>query len=380
MNMSEPTSHTVAGGETRQTALYSLHLERGGKLVEFAGYSLPLHYPGGIKAEHLHTRAQASIFDVSHMGQILVSGDSASKALEELVTGDMQELKPGRQRYTLLTNDRGGIIDDVMVTRCPKGLRLVVNAAHKESVFHYLDSKLTSHRVTLEKDYSLLALQGPEAAAVLENHVAGVSQLDFMQGRKFQLGTRECFINRCGYTGEDGFEISILNEQVAKLVALLMEDERVALAGLGARDSLRLEAAFCLHGKDINESRTPVEANLSWAIAAKYKNGAAVPGFPGASLIMQQLQSGVAEKLVGLQVMGKVPVRDGCDILGKDGERVGLVTSGSFSPSLSSPVALGYIKSEYIAPGTELQVEIRNRFHTILVKDVPFIKHRYHNR
>ncbi len=380
MNMFESTSHTVAGGETRQTALHSLHLERGGKLVEFAGYSLPLHYSGGIKAEHLHTRARTSLFDVSHMGQLLVSGESAGKALEELVTGDMQDLAPYQQRYTLLTNDSGGIIDDVMVTRCPEGLRLVVNAAQKESVLHYLDSRLSSHQVTLQSGHSLLALQGPDAAAVLENHVAGVSQLDFMQGGKFQLGAQEYFINRCGYTGEDGFEISLSNEQAEILVALLLDDERVALAGLGARDSLRLEAAFCLYGKDINENRTPIEANLSWAIAAKYRSGATVPRFPGASLIMQQWQNGAAEKLAGLQVRGKVPVRDGCRILGKDGERVGVVTSGGFSPSLSSPVALGYVKSEYSVPGTELQVEIRNRFHTILVKDIPFIKHRYHNR
>ena len=378
--MSSNIDNTATGGSDRLTALAALHQEMGGKFVSFAGYSLPLHYPAGIKAEHLHTRSKASIFDVSHMGQIEIYGESVCSALECLVTGDISGLRPGQQRYTLMTNDSGGIIDDLMVTRTSTGLKLVVNAAQKEKVFAYLEEKLSGHELVRQESRSLLAFQGPRAAQILGAITPAVADLDFMQGELFQLEGLDCFVNRCGYTGEDGFEISIDNNDVDTLTRLLLDNGDVALAGLGARDTLRLEAGFCLYGHDIDASSTPVEANLSWTIATKYKAGETRANFPGAGTIMAQLLNGVDRKLVGLRVMGKVPLREGVNILDLQGETQGCVTSGGFAPSISSPVALGYVKSGYCTPGTELQVEIRKRFHTIQVQETPFIEHRYHNR
>ena len=373
------SNNSQQGRVPERTALYSLHERLQARLVDFAGYSLPLQYANGIKAEHLHVRQEAGLFDVSHMGQIRIVGGNVAAAMESLVCGDIDSLAEYQQRYTLLTNEEGGIIDDLMVTRVPEGLFLVVNAANKYSDFSYIQSQLElTCRVEMMEDYSLLALQGPAAVSVLDHFDRRISDLTFMRAGVFQLAGTECLVHRCGYTGEDGFEISIHNDFAAQLAEELISIEQVQPIGLGARDSLRLEAGLCLHGHDIDASTSPIEAALNWAVAAKYRNNKVSPQFPGAGRIMQELKEGTSRLRVGLRATGKQPVREGSVLLDEDGEACGRVSSGGFGPSCQAPVAMGYVDSQYAAPGTELGVKIRDRFHTIRVAELPFVEHRYH--
>ncbi len=345
-------------------------------MVAFAGYDMPVQYQG-IKDEHLHTRSLAGLFDVSHMGQIRIFGDSADTAIEKRVTSDIRGLRNGQQRYTLMTNQNGGIIDDLMVTKTPKGLHLVVNGACKETDYHYLKKTLDDSEVELCADLALLALQGPKAVDVLSALNPDIEKLTFLTTGSFQIHGIACFISRSGYTGEDGFEISLASTQAEAMARLLLSDKRVQFAGLGARDSLRLEAGLCLYGHDIDTITTPIEAGLGWVIARKYRDGAAAPSFPGAEKIMGQIKNGVGKQRCGLVMEGKLPVREGAGLFTEEQEEVGEVTSGGFGPSVNHPVAMGYVQHDYAHSGNPLQVEIRQRLHTIRITALPFMKHRY---
>lgn len=363
----------------KQTPLYDLHEEHGARFVDFAGYSMPVQYRRGIREEHLHTRRSAGLFDVSHMGQMRLSGAGVESAMETLVTGDISALGPFRQRYTLLTNQQGGIIDDLMLTRTPDSLFLVVNAACKEADFAYLKQALgPGYRLELLSDRALLALQGPKAAAVLGVLSRECRAMPFLSMVETELQGITCIVNRCGYTGEDGFEISVPSAHAGKLAETLLRNRAVEPAGLGARDTLRLEAGLCLFGHDIDPETTPVEAGLSWLIAKKYRDSTVQAQFPGADIICRQLQTGTALVRRGFISQGKIPVREGALILNHERSMVGRITSGGYAPSIGRPVAMGYIEKEYAGTGTELQVQIRNRFHGIRIVDLPFVKHRYY--
>ncbi len=374
-----PDNRMFESDTLQHTALHTLHTSLNAKLVPFAGYVLPLQYTDGIKAEHLHTRAHAGLFDVSHMGQIQISGAGVARAFEELVTGDIDGLSDFQQRYTLLTNQQGGIIDDLMVTKIPDGLFIVVNAACKQNDYRYIKSALArSYRVEMLDNRALLALQGPRAVRVLASFDNSIPGLSFMRAGQFKIDGIDCRINRCGYTGEDGFEISVDNASAKRLAQLLLACDGVRAVGLGARDSLRLEAGLCLYGHDIDENSTPVEANLRWAIAGKYRDGSVEAHFPGAGIILRQLQEGTEKVRVGLQPTGKMPVRADSVVLDADNVKAGYVTSGGFGPSFDGPVAMGYLSADYVSSDPALHVEIRNRSHTMRVAELPFVAHRYY--
>ncbi len=366
--------------ELKKTPLYELHETHGARFVEFAGYSMPVQYRRGIREEHLHTRNSAGLFDVSHMGQIRLSGAGIESAMERLVTGDISAMAPFRQRYTLLTNRQGGIIDDLMLTRTADSLFLVVNAACNETDFAYLEEALApGYRLEMLSDRALLALQGPKAADVLAGLFQECDSMPFLSAAEIDLDGTPCLVNRCGYTGEDGFEISVPAAHAGKLAETLLQDPAVEMIGLGARDTLRLEAGLCLFGHDINPAITPVEAGLTWVVAKKYRGDDAVAAqFPGADIILQQLQTGTALVRRGFISQGKIPVRDGAEILNHEQRAVGWITSGGYAPSIGRPVAMGYIEKEYAGTGTELQVQIRNRYHGIRIVNLPFVKHRYY--
>ena len=327
-------------------------------------------------AEHLHVRHGAGLFDVSHVGQLRVAGTGAAQALERLVTGDVSALKPYRQCYTLLTNEQGGIIDDLMLTRTPDCLFMVVNAARRDTDWAYLKQSLgPEYQVEMLSDRALLALQGPLAATVLGRLAPECQAMPFMSARATELDGISAFINRCGYTGEDGFEISVSDNRAAQLATTLLQSEETELIGLGARDSLRLEAGLCLYGHDIDEATTPVQAGLSRVIAGKYRDGSTPARFPGADKILLTTPRNLR---CGFRVEGKVPVREGATILNAHGQTVGRITSGGFGPSVGAPVAMGYVAREYAATGTELQVNVRGRLHTIRSAQLPFVQHRYY--
>ena len=362
-----------------RTPLYNLHLELGAKMVPFAGYEMPIQYPMGILKEHIHTRSQAGLFDVSHMGQIRLTGENAAAALETLVPVDIIDLGLNRQRYALFTNEQGGILDDLMVSNNGDHLLLVVNAACKQQDLAHLRRHL-SNQCTIEElcGRALLALQGPDAGTVMARFAPETARMTFMDTAKVTLVGVECFISRSGYTGEDGFEISLPNEQAEALARLLLEQPEVALIGLGARDSLRLEAGLCLYGHDIDTHTTPVEASLSWALSkVRRTGGARAGGYPGADIISRQLAGGVERKRVGLLVKGRVPVRDGAQILDVHGNVVGQITSGSFGPTLGGPVAMGYVETAHAKLGTLLQAIVRGKSVPIEVAKTPFITQRY---
>lgn len=370
----------IATEHTARTPLYNLHLELGAKMVPFAGYEMPLQYPMGILKEHLHTRSQAGLFDVSHMGQIRLTGKNAAAALETLVPVDIIDLGINHQRYALFTNEQGGIMDDLMVSNGGDHLFLVVNAACKQQDIAHLRQHL-SDQCTIEalSDRALLALQGPEAGTVMAGLVPETAKMTFMDTAKVTLMGVECFINRSGYTGEDGFEISVPNEQAEALARLLLAQPEVAPIGLGARDSLRLEAGLCLYGHDMNTHTTPVEASLSWALSkVRHADGARAGGYPGADIISRQLATGVARKRVGLLAKDRVPVRDGAQILDTHGNVVGHITSGGFGPTLGGPVAMGYVETVHAKLGTLLQTIVRGKAVSIEVAKTPFITHRYY--
>lgn len=359
------------------TPLHALHLEFGARMVPFAGYEMPLHYRRGIIQEHLHTRAGAGLFDVSHMGQIRLTGDLA--ALESLCPIDVAMLAPGAQRYSFFTSDSGGILDDIMVARAGAELLLVVNAARKRDDVAHLRQRLASEcKVEELTDRALLALQGPAAAAVLGGLAPDTACLRFMTGASFTLAGAECYVTRSGYTGEDGFEISVPGSSVVGLARRLLEEPQVALAGLGARDSLRLEAGLCLHGHDIDASTTPVEARLAWAIPPSRRAGERADSFPGSGIILRQLREGTPRLRVGLLPKGRIPVREGATVLDANGRTVGRVTSGGFSPSLNRPVAMGYVGAVQSTEGTPLVAMVRDKPVTVHVARLPFVAPRYH--
>lgn len=368
---------STTGAAERRTPLHGLHEELGGRLVPFAGYAMPVQYPGGIVREHAHTRASASLFDVSHMGQIAI--EAPAPALEALVTGDLAALPVYGQRYTVFTNASGGIVDDLMITRLPQGWFAVVNAAFRDSDHALLAAGLKTHgSATLLAGRALLALQGPAAAAVLQAHCREAAALPFMSACHARVADAACFVTRSGYTGEDGYEIACAADDAQALARTLLADERVEPAGLGARDSLRLEAGLCLSGTDIDAHTTPVQAGLGWLVARKYRGERPAPArFPGARQILRELHEGTAEVRVGLRPQGRVPLRGGVVLNDDGGNEVGRITSGSFGPTAGHPVAMGYVERRLAAPGTTLTVAIRGRTHAVEVAALPFVPHRY---
>ena len=356
------------------TPLDALHRRLGARMVPFAGYAMPVQYPLGVLGEHLHCRRQAALFDVSHMGQIALHGAGAAEALETLVPGDITGIAPGRQRYTLLLNEAGGIIDDLMVANHGDRLIIVANASRKQADAEYLLARLPDTvRLGMLDDQALLALQGPAAVAVLSRLAPSVSALAFMGVATVDLGF-PAIVSRSGYTGEDGFEISLPAEHAEAFATRLLAEPEVQPAGLGARDSLRLEAGLCLHGADIDELTTPVEANLIWAIARRRREAG---GFPGALAIQDQMRIGPTRLRVGLRPEGAAPARALTQIVAGDGTAAGGITSGGFSPSLGRPIAMGYVRRDVSELGTQLHLMIRGTPSPATVAALPFIPHNY---
>jgi aminomethyltransferase len=368
---------TLAAAEAplRRTALHPLHLRLGAKMVAFAGYEMPLHYAAGILAEHLHTRAQAGLFDVSHMGQVRMTRPDSVDRLETLVPGDLRALPPMRLRYTLLLNERGGILDDLIVTRTGQALNLVLNAARKEADLAHLRERLGGSGIIPLEHRALLALQGPAAAAVLARLAPRIDGLAFMRAATVRLAGCDCVISRSGYTGEDGFEISVPDAHAVRVAELLLAQSEVLPVGLGARDSLRLEAGLCLYGHDIDETTTPVEAGLAWTIGSRRRQEG---GFPGAAVILRQLAQGPGRKRVGIRPDGRAPAREGTPIEDGAGNPIGQVTSGGFGPSVGAPVAMGYVETAHAAPGTALSLTVRGTPRPARVAPLPFVPTRYY--
>jgi aminomethyltransferase len=364
--------------QPERTPLYARHVALGGRMTPFAGYELPVNYRSGIIAEHLFTRENAGLFDVSHMGQAFLSGADAARKFESLVPGDVCGLAPGRTRYTQFTNEDGGVLDDLMVTRLDAAgekLFLVVNAACKTADFELLREKLPELRLEILEDRALLALQGPRAGSVLERHIPGVAQMVFMSLQEFAWRGAALFVTRSGYTGEDGFEISVPAVIADDLAAALLAEEEVRAIGLGARDSLRLEAGLCLYGHELDETTSPIEAALNWSISKRRREEG---GFPGAARVQRELAQGVFRVRVGLALDGKAPARDGAEIADTNGVIVGRVTSGGFSPSLGRPIAMGYVPPSLSTPGTELSLIVRGKPLAAHVVALPFVATRYH--
>jgi len=354
------------------------HRARGARMVPFAGYHMPIQYDG-IIAEHLWVRANAGLFDVSHMGQLLLSGDGVDAALEALIPADVQGLKPGAQRYSMLLADNGGILDDLMLARWPDGIYLVVNGACKWDDIAHLRENLPD-AITLNhlEDRALFALQGPKAVDVLLRHSQGETPLDslvFMTGARFRLAGVDAWISRSGYTGEDGFEISIPADAAAFVADLLCAEPEVKPIGLGARDSLRLEADLPLYGHDLDPDTTPIMAALGFAIGSKRRREEA--NFPGAARILAEREEGPARKRVGFTVAGKQPVREGARVVAADGTPIGDVTSGGFAPSVGAPIGMAYVPAAIAQVGTEILLSQRDKLHPATITQMPFVPHRY---
>ncbi len=363
--------------ETGVLPLDSWHRAKGGRMVEFAGYWMPVQYEG-IMAEHLWTRSHAGLFDVSHMGQLYISGEGAEAAIEAVLPIDLATLKPFGPRYSLLLDDNGGILDDLMVTRWSSGFYLVVNGATKWDDIAHLREHLPDE-VSLNhlEDNALLALQGPEAFAALERVVTGeypLAALSFMKGGQFVIGGTECWISRSGYTGEDGFEIALPADAVAAVADLLCDQPEVKPIGLGARDSLRLEAGLPLYGHDLSPDTSPVEADLLFGINKRRRIEG---GFPGAARIQAEIANGAPRKRVGLALEGRMAAREGAQVYAGD-QLIGAVTSGGFSPSLEHPIAMAYVASAHSAIGTVLEIDMRGKRLPASVVPMPFVPHRYH--
>ncbi len=384
--MSTPLSDS--GSPLLRTPLYEQHLALGAKMVPFAGYEMPVQYPMGVLKEHLWTRESAGLFDVSHMGQAyIVSADKKHETtaafLERLVPAALLELEPGQQRYTQLLNDDGGIIDDLMVARHTSDLHkgvllLVVNASRKEIDYARIADaadEYKSIRLVPNRQYALLALQGPKAAATLAALAPEAANLAFMYGARMNIGGITAHVTRSGYTGEDGYEISVLARDVAALWSMLLADDRVRPIGLGARDSLRLEAGLSLYGHELDETISPVEAGLTWSIQKRRRKDG---GYPGAQRLAQELREGPARVRVGIRPEGRAPARDGTEILSAAGESIGIVTSGGFGPSLNGPIAMGYVSPTHSEPGTPLQLVVRGKPLPAVVARLPFVPNRFH--
>ena len=361
------------------TPLHDLHRELGAKLVAFAGYSMPVSYPAGIIAEHRFCRASAALFDVSHMGQIRLIGNDAAKALECLVPADVLDLGVGKQRYSYFTNSNGGILDDLMITRRDADLLLIVNASCKDADIQHLITHI-GQQCTVEPtpQFALLALQGPKAVAALSRLNGAVSRMVFMSGMSVDLLGSPCHVTRSGYSGEDGFEISVPADRATALARALLAMPEVKPAGLGARDTLRMEAGLCLYGHDIDTGTTPVEAGLAWAIQKSRRPGGARPGgYPGADVLGGQLARGTAVERIGLLGLERVPVREGAVLHDAQGHKLGKVTSGTLAPSVNHPIAMAYVAANHAAPKHELYADVRGKAQPMRVTPLPFIPHRY---
>lgn len=367
----------------QRTPLTDLHRELGGKMVAFAGYEMPVHYAAGILKEHLHTREKAGLFDVSHMGQRMIVGpdhEATARALEALTPGDFLSLGCGRMRYSLLLDENGGIIDDLMVTRSNSvndggALGVIVNAARKDVDDNFIRARLAKDVVLkAANDRALLALQGPAAGAVMERHCPKAAALVFMTATNAEFDGIDCTVSRSGYTGEDGFEISIASDHAEQVARTLIAEPEVLPVGLGARDSLRLEAGLCLYGHDIDDTTDPVAADLAWAIGKRRK---LAKDFPAAEKIMSLLFHGAPRKRVGIRPDGKAPAREGTAIADKTGRIIGRITSGSFGPSVHAPIAMGYVDAAFTGDGTEIDLIVRGNALPARIAPLPFVPHRY---
>jgi len=361
--------------EIQKTALYNYHKVLGAKFVPFAGYEMPIQYKEGIIKEHISTRSFAGFFDVSHMGQFFLEGDqSLEKSLEKIIPADLSALKLNQSKYSFLLNDNGGVIDDLIITRTEKGFNIILNAACKENDIKQISRYLSSnHKHFLDSDLSLIALQGPQAVIILESIIPGVEKLKFMNGNCFNFDKAKLYVTRSGYTGEDGFEISIPNKKVENLIKKLI-DKKVKPIGLGARDTLRLEAGLCLYGHDLNEKINPVEANLKWAIAKKRQEEG---GFNGWEKIKKNIENGSSKLRVGILPEGKIIAREGTKIFSTDDKEIGKITSGTFGPSVKASVAMGYINSKFSSVDTKIKIEVRGKKHNAKVSKLPFYKKSY---
>lgn len=368
---------TDSGSALKRTPLHALHVSLGARMVPFAGYEMPVQYRAGIMNEHLHTRTQAGLFDVSHMGQAFLSGSDPARALERLTPADVAGIRDGQMRYGLLLGDDGGIRDDFMVARVPERawLYMIVNAATKDSDFAYISGRL-GREITIEPqpDRALLALQGPTAERVLSRHAEGPLPPYFLKVAEMTVAGVRAIVSRSGYTGEDGFEISLAASDAEHVARKLLAEPEVQPIGLGARDTLRLEAGLCLYGHDIDVTTSPVEADLAWTIGKRRK---LARDFPAAQRIMAELLNGPRRKRIGLRLRDKTPAREGAELVDDAGSTVGRVTSGGFGPSVGEPVAMGYVAVELAADGTELAAMVRGVARAAMVSPLPFVPHRY---
>ena len=361
--------------KTQKTKLYNYHKSLGAKFVPFAGYEMPIQYKEGIIKEHISTRSYAGFFDVSHMGQLFLEGDDTlSSALEKIIPADLKLLKLNQSNYSFLLNENGGIIDDLIITKNSKGFCIILNAACKNNDVKEISKFLSKeHKCYINSELSLIALQGPKSAGILEKLTPGVSNLKFMTGGHFKLENDSLYITRSGYTGEDGFEISVPNSKVEKLIKFLI-DNKVNPVGLGARDTLRLEAGLCLYGHDLSEKINPIEANLKWAIAKRRREEG---GFNGWGKIKELLSSGSNKKRVGILPDGRIIARENTKIFSDQGDEIGVITSGTFGPSVNVSVAMGYLNSNFSEIGTKIQLEVRGKKHGGKVSELPFFKKSY---
>jgi len=361
--------------EIQKTALYDYHKSLGAKFVPFAGYDMPVQYSSGIVEEHKSTRSNAGLFDVSHMGQLLIEGnEDLSIELEKIIPTDLKKIKLNQSKYSFLTNEEGGIYDDLIITKVEKGFSIILNAACKNNDFKIIKNSIgNKFKLTLYKNLSLIALQGPSSSKILEKTINGVSSLKFMNGSKFSYNGKNIYVTRSGYTGEDGFEISIPNEFVENFAKKLIS-QGVKPIGLGARDTLRLEAGLCLYGHDINESTSPIEANLKWAISKRRREEG---GFVGYSKIKSDMNGSLSKLRVGVKPEGKIIAREGVKIFSKDHEEIGSVTSGTFGPSVNGPIAMGYVKLNFSKTGTKVFLEVRGKRYEAKVSELPFYKKSY---
>ncbi len=358
-----------------KTALYNFHKNLGAKFVPFAGYEMPIQYREGIVKEHISTRQKAGFFDVSHMGQLFIKGNkSLEQSLEKIIPLDFKEIKMNQSKYSFLINDKGGVIDDLIITRVDMGFNIILNAACKDNDIKEISKCLNSEsKFELRKDLSLIALQGPKSEIILESIIQGVKKLKFMNGNYFNFDGKKIYVTRSGYTGEDGFEISVSNTNVENFIHLL-SNKGAKPIGLGARDTLRLEAGLCLYGHELSQDITPVQANLKWAISKRRRKEG---GFKGWENIKNDLLNGVSKIRVGIKPSGRIIAREGTKIFSSSGEEIGIITSGTFGPSVNAPVAMGYIKSKFSEIDNKILLEVRGKKYDAVVSKLPFYKKSY---
>ena len=364
--------------KNKKLYLDAFHRARGAKILPFASYAMPINYPSGIISEHLHTRKFASLFDITHMGQAFLRGKKASHFMESLVPGNIISLSPQKMKYTMLTNDRGGIIDDIMITNLGEYLFVVVNGSVKDSVFNYITRQsIAGVDLDVQSERVMLSLQGPLAQNVLARVFPQVKAMLFMSAQQYIFEGVNCVVSRSGYSGEDGFEISMPFEIAEQFIKLIEAEPEVSMAGLGARDSLRLEAGLCLFGSDVDENITPVEARLDWSISERRRK---YGGFPGDKIILDQIVHGVRKKRIGIRPLGRAPARAHTEIQSIKNQNIGIVTSGGFGPTINGPLAMGYVNSEFSEPDTDINLIVRGRSLRAKVVQLPFVRHQYVKR